>query len=64
MSFTDFLNFTDFLKEKQYVENVSPNTLRWYRHALKWLPSEHPDERSLKQMVIRMRERVSQSKWL
>jgi integrase/recombinase XerD len=49
------MDFTPFLREKQYLENVSPNTLRWYRHALKWLP-EQPDERSLKDMVIRMRE--------
>lgn len=51
------MSFADFLKEKQYLENVSPNTLRWYRHALKWLPSESPDERALKSMVIRMCEK-------
>ncbi len=50
------MSFTEFLKEKEYLENVSPNTLRWYRFALKWLPSEAPDERALKAMVIRMRE--------
>src|SRR5215469_4596342 len=49
------MDFASFLREKQYLENVSPNTLRWYRHALKWLP-EQLDERSLKDMVIRMRE--------
>ncbi len=48
--------FESFLREKQYLQNVSPNTLSWYRHALKWLPSENPDERGLKDMVIRMRE--------
>jgi integrase/recombinase XerD len=50
------MSFTDFLKEKQYLQNVSPNTLRWYKFALKWLPNEQPDERALKTMVIRMRE--------
>jgi integrase/recombinase XerD len=51
------LSFTSFLREKQYLENVSTNTLRWYKHALKWLPSESPDEAALKDMVIRMREK-------
>ena len=51
------MSFTSFLREKQYLENVSTNTLRWYKHALKWLPSESPDERALKNMVIRMREK-------
>ena len=50
------MDFAMFLREKQYLENVSPNTLRWYRHALKWLPAENPDEQALKDMVIRMRE--------
>ena len=50
------MSFDSFLREKQYLENVSPNTLRWYKHALKWLPTESPDEPSLKDMVIRMRE--------
>lgn len=48
--------FKSFLREKQYLENVSTNTLRWYRHALNWLPSEQPEESELKEMVIRMRE--------
>jgi len=51
------MSFQSFLREKQYLENVSTNTLRWYRHALNWLPSEHPDETALKDMVIRMREK-------
>lgn len=51
------MSFSDFLKEKQFLENVSTNTMRWYKHALKWLPNENPDERALKQMVIRMREK-------
>lgn len=50
------MSFTDFIRERQYLMNVSPNTVRWYTHALNWLPSENPDERQLKQMVIKMRE--------
>jgi hypothetical protein len=41
------VSFASFLREKQYLENVSTNTLRWYRHAFKWLPSEHPNEQEL-----------------
>ena len=41
----------------QYLENVSTNTLRWHRHALNWLPTEHPDEAALKDMVIRMTDK-------
>src|SRR5262249_40674121 len=47
------MDFASFLREKQYLQNVSPNTLRWYGHALKWLPTENPDELALKDMVIR-----------
>jgi len=43
------MSFTSFLCEKQYLENVSTNALRWYRHALKWLPCEN-DESQLKEM--------------
>ena len=50
------MSFTSFLREKQYLENVSTNTVRWYRHALKWLPCENPDESQLKEMVVRTRE--------
>jgi len=50
------MSFASFLREKQYLENVSTNTLRWYRHALKWLPSENPNEQELNEMVLRMRE--------
>src|ERR1700691_6309534 len=49
------MKFTEFLREEQYLENVSSNTLRWYKHSLKWLPSESPDERALKEMVLKMR---------
>jgi integrase/recombinase XerD len=48
--------FTSFIREKQYLQNVSDNTVRWYKHALKWLPSENPDEAELREMIIRMRE--------
>jgi hypothetical protein len=49
--------FCFFFREKQYLENVSTNTLRWYRHALKWLPCENPNEQELSEMILRMREK-------
>lgn len=50
------MSFDSFIREKQYLQNVSTNTLQWYRHALNWLPNENPSEAALKSMVIRMRE--------
>jgi hypothetical protein len=29
-------HFDQFIKEKKYLLNVSPATVRWYTHALKW----------------------------
>jgi integrase/recombinase XerD len=49
--------FEQFIKERAYLMNVSPATIRWYTHALKWLPCETPTDSELKQTVIRMRER-------
>lgn len=49
--------FEQFIREKQYVTNVSPCTLRWYRQALRWFPSERPSQPELQEMVIRMREK-------
>jgi hypothetical protein len=48
--------FQEFLREKQYLQNVSAHTLRWYRFALNWLPSENPNAVDLKLMVVKMRE--------
>ena len=54
--FEQSTRFDQFLKEREYLMNVSAHTLRWHRHALKWLPSESPTESGLKAMVVRMRE--------
>jgi integrase/recombinase XerD len=48
--------FEQFIKERQYLHNVSPATVSWYKHAEKWLPAENPTEAQLKGTVIRMRE--------
>jgi hypothetical protein len=40
------MRFEQFIKHRQYLLNVSANTIRWYRHASKWLPPGEPDRRS------------------
>jgi hypothetical protein len=32
--------FEQFIRERQYLTNVSPATLEWYKHSLKWLRTE------------------------
>jgi len=49
--------FEQFIRERQYLHNVSPATVSWHTYNLKWLPSETPTEDELKQTVIRMREK-------
>ena len=48
--------FEQFLKERQYVSNVSPRTIEWYKQSLNWLDTESPNDSDLKNFVIRMRE--------
>jgi site-specific recombinase XerD len=47
--------FSQFIRERQYLQNVSPATLEWYKHSFKWLRTENPTEEGLKDVVIRMR---------
>ncbi len=49
--------FEQFIRERQFLHNVSPRTIQWYRESFKWLNDEHPDQQALKMFVIRMRER-------
>ena len=49
--------FEQFIRERQYLTNVSPATVEWYKHSLKWLPSESPSEDELKNAVLQMREK-------
>src|SRR3954471_23015534 len=34
--------FQQFIRERQYLHNVSPATVSWHTYNLKWLPSESP----------------------
>jgi integrase/recombinase XerD len=49
--------FEQFIRERQYLHNVSPATVSWHTHNLKWLLSESPTDDELKQAVLRMREK-------
>ena len=49
--------FEQFITEPQYLHNVSPATLEWHRHSLKWLRTSSPTEDDLKDAVMRMREK-------
>jgi integrase len=46
-----------FIKERQYLSNVSPATIEWYKQSLQWLGTESPSADDLKTFVIRMREK-------
>lgn len=47
----------EFLRERQYLHNVSPRTIEWYRNCLRWLPNAAPTQTDLNDAVMRMRER-------
>lgn len=50
-------HFEQFIRERQYLTNVTPATIEWYRRCLKWLPSECPTQPDLRATVLRMREK-------
>lgn len=49
--------FEQFIRERQYLANVTPATIEWYRNGLKWLRTESPSQEDLKDAVIRMRSK-------
>jgi integrase/recombinase XerD len=49
------MGFAEFLRERQYLLNVSTATLDWYKNAFKWLPTASPSHAELKDVVMRMR---------
>jgi hypothetical protein len=34
--------FEQFIRERQYLTNVPPATLEWYRNSLNWQGTENP----------------------
>src|ERR1041385_7698613 len=49
--------FTDFIRERTYLHNVTPATVEWYKHSLKWLRSDSPSKQDLQDAVMQMREK-------
>jgi integrase/recombinase XerD len=51
------MSFSAFVRERQFLSNVSSSTLEWYKHSFKWLRTESPSQDELKDAVLRMREK-------
>jgi integrase/recombinase XerD len=51
--------FEQFIRERQYLANVTPATIEWYKNSFKWLRTESPSQDDLKDAVIRMRSKGS-----
>lgn len=51
------MGFSEFIRERQLLANVSPATLEWYKHSFKWLENDAPSQDELKAAVLRMREK-------
>jgi integrase/recombinase XerD len=49
--------FEQFIRERQYLANVTPATIAWYTNSLKWLRTESPSQEDLKDAVMRMRQK-------
>ena len=48
--------FEEFIREREYLQNVSHRTIEWYRESFKWLAEPSPSQADLNSFVIRMRE--------
>lgn len=51
------MGFSEFIRERHLLSNVSPSTLEWYNHSFKWLATDTPSQDDLKAAVLRMREK-------
>ncbi len=51
------MSFAQFIRERQYLQNVSLQTISWYEQSFAWLCTESPTDTDLKDFVLRMRER-------
>jgi integrase/recombinase XerD len=49
--------FTQFIKERKYLSNVSSRTIEWYEQSLSWLNTASPTDADLKSVVIAMRQK-------
>jgi integrase/recombinase XerD len=51
------MRFSEFIRERQYLQNVTPSTLEWYKNSFRWLLSDSPSQEQLNDVVMRMREK-------
>lgn len=51
------MSFSQFIKERKYLTNVTPATVEWYQQSFTWLKVESPNDADLKDFVMRMREK-------
>jgi integrase/recombinase XerD len=49
--------FSEFIKERRYLQNVSERAIQWYEESFKWLVEPQPSQQQLKAVVIKMREK-------
>jgi integrase/recombinase XerD len=49
--------FEQFIRERQFLHNVTPLTIVWYETRLRWLSTESPTQAELNNVVMRMREK-------
>ena len=43
-----------FIKEREYVNNVSPATIQWYEQSLCWLNTESPTTEDIRHLVMQL----------
>jgi integrase/recombinase XerD len=51
------MSFQAFIEEREFLQNVSPRTIEWYKESFKWLKAEQPTDKDLKTFVIAMRQK-------
>jgi integrase/recombinase XerD len=49
--------FEQFIRERQYLANVTSATIEWYKNSLRWLLTDSPSQEDLKDAVMRMRQK-------
>ena len=47
--------FEQFIHERQFITNVTPATVRWYRLSLSWLTTEQPTDDDIKKVILSIR---------
>ena len=50
------MGFSGFIRERQFLSNVSPSMLEWYKYSFKWLDT---DERVVNRLEVIFEEVVS-----